>query len=188
MGDTSNVIAGSGTLRIAPSGTAIPVMTSLPISYPAAWITSGYTDDGVDFTYTPSFKDITVDEELGAVQTLQTGEKLEISLKMAETTLLNLQKAIAGSTLSQGPTSSTLYLGSAATTSEWVAIFEGPCPGAGGTRVITVYRIKSKAAVSFKYQRKDKVVYAVKFEALVDSTQPAGQRLAKAIDYNPAGS
>ena len=44
------------------------------------------------------------------------------------------------------------------------------------------------AAVTFKYQRKDKIIYNVKFEALADSTQPAGQRLAKIVDFNNQGS
>lgn len=191
MADVSNVIAGSGKLYIAAAGSSLPTLTSLPITWPVEWITSGYTDDGIDFTYTPTFKDITVDEELGPVQTLLTAEKLEISLKMAETTLLNLSRAIAGSTLELNtPTGeSTLFLGSAGrTTNEFLLGFEGPAPGAGGTRVVIVYRAKPKAAVSFKYQRKDKVIYAVKFEALVDSTKPEGQRLAEIIDFNPAGS
>ncbi len=188
MGDTSNVIAGSGALYIAPKGTAAPVLTSLPITWGASWVPSGYTDDGVDFTYTPTFKDILVDEELGPVNTLLTAEKLEISLKMAETTLLNLQKAIAGSSLVQDTTTSTLYIGSATSPTEWTLGFQGPAPGTGATRAIIVHRVLAKAAVSFKYQRKDKVIYAVKFESLVDSTQPAGQRLGFMKDFNPAGS
>lgn len=188
MSDTANVIAGSGTLYLAAAGTSLPVLTSLPITWPAGFVASGYTDDGIDFAYTPTFKDILVDEELGPVQTILTAEKLEISLKMAETTLLNLQKAIAGSSMTLTSTLSTLYLGSPNTTQEWILGFQGPAPGTGATRAIIVYRVKAKAAVQFKYQRKDKIVYAVKFEALVDSTKAAGQRLAEIIDFNPAGS
>lgn len=190
MSDASNVIAGSGVLYMAPKGTALPTLTSLPITWPATWVASGYTDDGVDFVYTPTFKDINVDEELSPVQVLLTAEKMEVSLKMAETTLLNLTKAIAGSSLVQDSTTSTVYFGSASQASlqEWILGFEGPAPGTGATRVIIVRRVLSKAAVSFKYQRKDKIVYAVKFEALADSTQSAGQRLGFFKDFNPAGS
>jgi hypothetical protein len=187
--DSANVIAGSGQMYLAPAGTAVPTLTSLPITW-TGFTSPGYTDDGVEFIYSPTFKDINVDEEMAPVKKLLTAEKLEINIKMAETTLLNLQKAIAGSSLTEGAGVSTLYLGSAAALQEWVLGFVGPAPVGGGnsTRVILCWRVMPIAAVTFKYQRKDKVVYAVKFEALADSTQAAGQRLAKIIDYNSAGS
>jgi hypothetical protein len=187
--DATNVIAGSGTLYIAPSGTAIPTLTSLPITW-TGFSSPGYTDDGVEFVYTPTFKDINVDEEMSPVQKLLTAEKLEINVKLAETTLVNLQRAIAGSTLVEGGGISTLYVGSSATPQEWVLGFQGPAPLANGnkTRVLVVWRVMPTAAVTFKYQRKDKVIYNVKFEGLADSTQSAGQRLFKAIDYNNQGS
>jgi len=194
----SNVIAGAGFMYLAPAGTAIPDLSTMPTDstlQSAGFVPSGYTDDGVQFTYTPQTKDIDVDEEMSPVQILLIGEKLEINLKFAEVTLNNLLRAIAGSSLVEGAGISTLYLGSPAQSSvqEYVAIFMGPAPGteanAGTTgRVIAVYRIKSTGAVTHHAQRKDKVVYAVKFTALADSTKSAGQRLAKIIDYNQAGS
>ena len=193
MSDTANVIAGSATLYLAPSGTALPVLTGLPVTWPAAWVSPGYTDAGIDFVYTPTFKDIMVDEEMGPVQKILVSEKLEINLVMAESTLNNLLKAIAGSSLVEGASVSTLYLGSASSTQEWVLGVQGPAPGAEATagtlgRVIICYRVKASAAVTAKMQRKDKVVFNVKFEALVDSTKSAGQRLCEIIDFNPAGS
>lgn len=189
MSDVANVIAGSGQLFLAPSGTALPALTSLPVTW-TNFTSPGYTDDGVEFVYTPTFKDITVDEEMAPVQKLLTAEKLEINVKLAETTLQNLVKAIAGASLVEGAGISTLYLGSASSPSQWVLGFQGPAPLANGnaTRIIVVYRVIGTAAVTAKYQRKDKVIYNVKFEALADSTQSAGQRLCKMIDYNSAGS
>lgn len=188
MSDAANVIAGPGTLFLAPSGTALPTLTSLPITW-TSFDQAGYTDDGVEFVYTPTFKDITVDEEMAPVQKILTAEKLVINLKMAETTLINLAKAIAGSTLvDHTGSTSILKFGSASSTNELVLGFQGPGPGADKTRVIIVYRAKSVAAVSFKYQRQDKLIYSVEFEALADPSQAAGERLAKIIDYNPAGS
>lgn len=194
----TNVIAGAGNLYTAPSGTALPSLATMPTDsawQTAGFIPSGYTDDGVQFVYTPQTKDINVDEEMSPVQILLIGEKLEISVKLAEATLNNLLKAIAGSSLVLGAGVSTLYLGSAAQANvqEFVLGFSGPAPGteagAGLTgRAIAVYRVKATAAVTIHYQRKDKVVYNVKFTALADSTQSAGQRLCKIIDYNQAGS
>jgi hypothetical protein len=187
--DATNVIAGSGIMYLAPAGTAVPSIASLPITW-TGFDSPGYTDDGVEFVYSPTFKDITVDEEMSPVDKLLTAEKLEVNVKLAETTLKNLQKAIAGSSLVEGVGISTLYLGSASSTQEWILGFVGPAPLANGnaSRVILLWRVKATAAVTFKYQRKDKVIYTVKFEALADSTKSAGQRLAKIQDYNSAGS
>lgn len=197
MSNSANVIAGFGTLYLAPAGTALPTLTALPITW-TGFDQVGYTDDGVTFVYTPTFKDINVDEEMSPVRKLLVAEKLVIDVKMAETTLTNLLKAIAGSTLTEGATTSTLKLGSAdqASLQEWILGFYGPAPGpnaggaagSAGNRVIIVYRVASIAAVTFKYQRQDKMIYNVQFEALADSTKSAGQRLCEIIDYNPAGS
>lgn len=193
MSDSANVIAGSGTLYMAPAGTSLPTITSLPITW-TGFDQPGYTDDGVDFTYTPTIKDIDVDEEMSPVQKILTAEKLVIGVTMAETTLINLAKAIAGSTLTDHSGSiSTIKIGSASSLSEWILGFQGPAPGLEANantsgRVIIVYRVKATAAVSFKYQRKDKVVYKVQFEALADSSKPAGERLCLIQDFNPAGS
>jgi len=192
MGDVTNVIAGFGTMYLAPSGTSEPSVASYPVSW-TSFTSPGYTDDGVEFVYTPTFKDITVDEEMAVVQKLLIGEKLEINVKLAETTLVNLLKAIAGASLVEvGDGTSKLYLGSPAQSSvqTWVLGFDGPAPLANGkqNRIILVHKVIATAAVTFKYQRKDKIIYNVKFEALADSTQPAGQRLAKIVDFNNQGS
>ena len=192
MGDTTNVIAGAGQLYVAPYGTALPTYTStIPNNaafIAASWVQSGYTDDGVDFIYTPQYKDITVDEEMSAIDKLLIGEKLEVQIKMAETTLQNLNKAIGGSTLTL-TTKSVLTAGSIAPANvPFLALaFVGPSPD-GSQRLIWVNKVKAVAAVSFKYQRKDKMIYNVKWDALSDSAQSAGARLFTAIDYNTAGS
>jgi hypothetical protein len=194
----TNVIAGAGFCYLAPAGTALPTLSTMPTDstwQAAGFVPTGYTDDGVQFTYTPQTKDITVDEEMGPVQVLLIGEKLEISFKMAEVTLNNLLKSIAGASLVLAAGVSTLYLGSPAQSAvqEFVLGFMGPAPGTevgalNTGRVIVVWRVKSTAAVTEHFQRKDKRFYQVKFTALVDSTQSAGQKLAKIIDYNQAGS
>lgn len=195
MGDATNVISGSGALYVAPFGTLLPSLLTIPAE--ADWITAGfeptgYTDDGVEFISTPQFKDIDVDEEMSPIDKLLIGEKLEVQVKLAETTIQNLAMAMAGGTLEIGAGTSTLYLGSInpQNIKQWTLGFTGPAPLANGnqTRVIIVQKVMATAAVTFKYQRKDKMIYAVKFDALADSTQPAGQRLFRAIDYNSAGS
>jgi hypothetical protein len=194
----TNVITGSGFFYIAPKGTAFPSLATMPTDttwQTAGFVPSGYTDDGIQTVYTPQFKDITVDEELSPVDVRLIGEKLEISFKMAESTLNNLVRAIAGSTLTLGAGVSTLSIGSPsdAGQGEVVLGFMGPAPGtetgASTTgRVMQVWRAKNTAAVTYHAQRKDKVIFNVKFTALADSSQAAGAKLAKITDYNQAGS
>ena len=195
---SANVIAGSGALYLAPSGTALPSLVTMPTDSTwtaAGFIGSGYTDDGVQIVYTPQVKDIAVDEEMSPVQILLIGEKLEINLKFAEVTLNNLLRAIAGASLVEGSGTSTLYLGTPlqANVQTYVAGFMGPAPGneanAGVTgRVFVAYKVMATAAVTQHWQRKDKLSYNVKFMAIANSSASQGQKLGYITDYNQAGS
>lgn len=195
--DSANVIVGYGFLYNAPKGTALPVLTALPT--PSTWSSagfteSGFTDDGVQIMYTPTFKNIEVDESMSPVDIRLIGEKLEINVKLVEATLLNLQTAIAGSTLTEGAGVSTLTLGNPSNPSagEIVLAFQGPAPtsvpSSPTARVFVVYRAKATAAITYHAQRKDKVVFNVKWETLADSTQAAGAQLCAIKDYTQTGS
>lgn len=196
--DSTNVIVGYGFLYTAPKGTALPSLVTQPNA--AAWASAGfaqagYTDDGVTFEYEPTFKDIVVDESMSVIDKKLIGEKLLVSVKMAEATLLNLAASIAGSTISENATTTTLTLGNPSNPSagEIVIAFQGPAPVSQAGintlgRVFVVYRAKAIAKVSYHAQRKDKVVYNVQWEALADSTKAAGGQLSEIIDWNPAGS
>lgn len=198
--NVANVITGTGVMYTAPAGTALPTMTGPLAPTDSAWQTagftpSGYTDDGVQFVYTPTFKDITVDESMSPVDVRLIGEKLEINVKFAETTLNNLARAIAGSTLTLSGGVSQLTIGNPTNPDqgEIVLGFVGPAPGNEASanvngRAIGVYRAKATAAVTIHYQRKDKIVYNVKFTAIAQSANAAGNQLAEIYDYNQAGS
>lgn len=198
--DSTNVIVGFGYLYTAPKGTAIPstVATTQPTS--STWTSGGftevgYTDDGVQFEYEPTFKDIEVDESMSPIDVRLIAEKGMVSVKMAEATLLNLVTAIAGSSLSEGADTTTLTLGNPANPDqgEIVLAFQGPAPvsqvgiNALG-RVFYATRAKATAKVTYHAQRKDKVIYNVQWTLLADSAQAAGAQMAHIIDYNPAGS
>jgi hypothetical protein len=190
--DATQVVAGSGLLYVAPLGTTLPTLDAHgenPVVWPAGWVAVGYTDDGIDMTYTPTVKDITVDEEMAPVAKLLTAEKLSISAKLAEATLANLNNAISASTYTNDPAGSAqlLKLGSGTLNTVLVGV-EGPAPGTNLKRVIILYKAVAQAAVSMKMQRKDKVVIPVNFEALADSTKPAGQRLAEIVDLTSTAS
>lgn len=99
--DSTNIITGSALLYTAALGAIIPPMppTGLPAPNPLIWTPLGYTDAGIKFGYDPTFKDVTVDEEMSAVDALMTAEKLTVSAGLAELTLANLQRSLTSATL-----------------------------------------------------------------------------------------
>lgn len=185
MGDVSQVIVGSGLLYLGALGITLPTPPAAPDW--SGFVGTGFSDKGIELDYTPTFKDIMVDEELAPVQKILTAEKLIVHVDLAETSLQNLVYAIAGATLTNG----VLNLGSADTTPEYVLGFQGPAPPAAGsplgtpnkTRAILMYRVKSIAGVKMHYQRKDKVMFTTQFEALPDSGRADGSALCAVWDF-----
>lgn len=196
--DSGNVIVGSGLLYIAPKGTVLPTLTTQPTSSTwtsAGFTEAGFTDDGVQYVYTPTFKNIDVDESMSPIAIRLIGEKLEVSAKLAEATLLNIAASIAGSTIVETGGRTVLTIGNPADPNqgEIVLGFQGPAtqfqPGINTLgRVYTLFRAKATAAVTYHAQRKDKVIISVKWEAIADSTQAAGGQLSEIIDYTQTGS
>lgn len=190
-GTAGNVIAGSGLLYLAPIGTSLPSLDGS--AYPpvwTGWTQIGYTDQGVDLSYEPTFKEIAVDEELGPIKMKLTAEKAFFACVMAEATLENVNKAIAGSGLVVGVANTkhtkTLSVGSAATDVEMMVGFEGLAPSSALDRVIVATRAKATAKIAMKMQRTDKTVVALEFMCLADSSLPAGQRLFRIVDFGNA--
>lgn len=193
MGNVANVIVGSGILFVAPFSTAPPSLAALPAE--AAWLAAGwkepgYTDAGVEFDYTPAYKDIRVDEEPSPVKRLLDTENLTITTVLAEATIENLNRAIAASTLvNPGTGIKTLTVGSLpdASIPDLAIAFQGPSPGGGTDRVIVAWKARVTSTMKLAYKRADKVMYSVTWSTTADSTQVAGSRLCKIVDYN-AGS
>jgi len=178
MGTVANITTGPSNLFIAPSGTALPTLTGSATDF-VNFTPSGFTQDGVEWDYTPTWKDIMVDELLGPAKKKLTGHKLLVSAKLAETTLQNLNLAIAASTL---VSSTVLTIGSLEEAPEFILGWMGPSPN-GGTRQALVDRVVSIAATKAHYQRKDMAVYQVQFEALADATQVTAADLATYKDF-----
>lgn len=188
MGTAANVVVGSGIMYVAPIGTALPDVDGsvYPIVWGAGWEQVGYTDDGVEITYSPTYKDIEVDEELSPVQVILVKESATIMAKLAEATILNMNRAISASLYSSSSAAANdiIRLDFGSGVSEEVMVgFEGPAPGSTGlTRVFIAYRAKSVASVGQKYSRQDKVILPLELRILADSTQDAGKRLGMMVD------
>lgn len=187
--DVTQIVAGSGKLYVAPLGTTLPsvgVHGEYPITWPAGWIAVGYTDDGIDVVYTPSIKEITVDEEASPVADVLATEKFHIAAKLAEATLANLNRAIAASTLTDNSVSLediNLNAGSQALNYVMVGV-QAPAPGTGLARLVIVRKAIANTAVSMKIQRKDKVSFPVSFEA----RKLSGQNLFDIYDLTVGAS
>ena len=167
--NATNVVAGSGLLYIAPLGTTLPTVDmhgEYPVSWPMGWTAVGYTEDGIDLVYTPSLKEIMVDEEAAPVQDVLATEKFAITAKLAEATLANMNAAIAASTITTDSTNETITVSIGSKPISYVMVgVQGPAPGTNLARIVICQKAIAKAAVSMKIQRKDKVVIPVSFEA-----------------------
>jgi hypothetical protein len=176
MGTIANITVGPSQVFVAAAGTALPTLTGNASDF-GAFIEPGFTQDGIEWDYTPTWKDITVDELMGPAKKILVSHKLVVSAKLAETTLQNLAYAIPGATFA----GTSLTIGSIQAP-EFVLGWLGPAPN-GLTRECLAYRVVSIAAVKAHYQRKDMVIYATQFECLADPTQLAPADLATWKDF-----
>ena len=165
--DTSQIVAGPGKLYIAALGTTLPTLTGSTAAFSAGWTQCGYTDAGIDAIYTPTIKEIYVDEQAAPVLDILEKEKFVVQAHLAEVGLRNLTAAIAASTFVGG----VLSAGSDPIVYVMVGI-TGPAPDTYTQRVILMQKAITTVAVSMKMTRKDKVVFPVSWDARQISGQP----------------
>lgn len=96
-GNKQSVALGPGQLFIAVLGSTEP--TDLSTAWDAAWKPLGYTNDGSQQSYAPSYDDVEVAEELDPVDSVPTGRKITVSFDLAENTALNYKRAMNGGTI-----------------------------------------------------------------------------------------
>ena len=120
----------------------------------------GYTEDGVTMTYTADENDIEVEEETFPIDRVIVKETCEVTCNMAESSLYNIDKAMAGSLLS----GSILKLG-AGTNKQLTLQIRGTAPN-GYTRAIQIPVCTSTGSVGMAYKKGEKTVVPVTFQAL----------------------
>src|ERR1700757_865406 len=176
---TAEITIGASQLFLAPYGTAEPTMTGAGTDFASPFFAPGLTLDGIEWDYTPTWKDVVVDEIMGPVKKKLISHKLIVSCKLAQTSLRNLAVAIPAATFDEA--TGTLTIGTT-DAPEWVLGWIGPASN-GKTRECLVSRVVSIAAVKAHYQRKDVVSYACQFEALGDPSKLAPADLATYKDF-----
>ena len=142
---------------IEPGGTAPGLSLSSP------YTDVGYTEDGVTLNYNVDTSDIEVEEESFPINRRITKETLEVVCNMAESSLFNVDKAIAGSVLS----GNVITIG-AGVLKEMSIQLKGTNP-AGYDRSIDLPRVTATGTVGMSYRKGEKTVVPVTFQALKPS-------------------
>jgi len=144
-----------GTLyTVEPGGTAPAMSLSSPFT------DVGYTEDGVTIEYTADTADIEVEEETFAIDRVITKEATAVTCNMAESSLYNIDKAMAGAVLS----GNILRLGGGVNKTMNLKI-AGLNP-AGYIREILIPLATATGAVGMPYKKGEKTIVPVTFQAL----------------------
>ena len=134
--------------------------TAAGLSLSSPYTEIGYTEDGVSLEYTVAESDINVEEETFPIGREITGETLAVTCNMAESSLANIDKAMAGAVLS----GSILKLGGGINKTMSIKI-EGTNP-AGFHRAIQIPLVTATGAVGMSYRKGTKTIVPVTFTAL----------------------
>ena len=125
-----------------------------------SYVEVGYTEDGVTLEYTADTEDIEVDEETVPLERVITKETLAVTCNMSESSLYNMDKAIAGSVLA----GSTITI-NAGINKEMSIKIVGTNP-AGFDRTIEIPLATALGAVGMSYKKNEKTIVPVTFQAL----------------------
>jgi len=139
---------------IEPGGTGPGIALS------SAFTEVGYTEDGVVMEYAAEQSDIMVHEETFPVASALTSESLTITCNMAESSLANLNNAMAGAVL----LGSKITLGAGVNKTMNLKI-EGTNP-AGFHRAIHIPLAVAGGTVAMSYKKGEKTIVPVTFKAL----------------------
>ncbi|MBT9164024.1 MAG: hypothetical protein DDT23_00013 [candidate division WS2 bacterium] len=124
------------------------------------WVGVGYTEDGVTFEYSADTADIETEEETFPIARVITKETLTVTCNMAESSLNNIDKAIAGSVLA----GNTITIGGGRIKEMSIRIV-GRNP-AGFARTIEIPLATATGTVGMAYRKGAKTVVPVSFQAL----------------------
>mgnify|MGYP001128906512 CR=1 FL=1 len=150
--DSANVLVGVATLSVKyPAGTG-------------EYVEVGYTEDGVSFEYSADVVEIEVEEETYPLEQFITREHIKVTCNMAESSLFNIDKAIAGSVLA----GSVITIGGGVMKEMGIQIV-GKNPD-GFARTIEIPLASATGTVGMSYRKTEKTIVPVEFTALKPAT------------------
>jgi hypothetical protein len=141
----------------------------------------GYTNNGLQVTYNPSYGSVTVDQLLDTAKLFKESMEVMIATEMAEGTLENILAVFgqSASTLTDGATVDKLglaggALGEAPTERQLIAVGQAPTSGTGVTKAERVYyarRVLSVQQSQFSLARNAASTFPVTFRLLPDGAK-----------------
>ena len=153
----------------------------------------GYTNNGLQVTYNPSYGSVTVDQLLDTAKLFKESMEVMIATEMAEGTLENVLTVFgqSSSTLTEGATVDKLglaggALGEAPTERQLVAVGQAPTSGTGVSKAERVYyarRVLSVQQSQFSLARNAASTFPVTFRLLPSGDSAnAGQEYGFIVD------
>ena len=153
----------------------------------------GYTNNGLQVTYNPSYGSVTVDQLLDTAKLFKESMEVMIATEMAEGTLENILAVFgqSASTLTDGATVDKLglaggALGEAPTERQLIAVGQAPTSGTGVTKAERVYyarRVLSVQQSQFSLARNAASTFPVTFRLLPSgSSDYAGKEYGTIVD------
>jgi hypothetical protein len=153
----------------------------------------GYTNNGLQITYNPTYDSVTVDQLLDTAKLFKSAMEVMIATEMAEGTLENILVVFGqqAATLTEAGTGLTATetlgleagaLGAAATERQLIAVGAAPTADATATeRVYYARRVLSVQQSQFSLARSQATTFPVTFRLLPDAAY-AGAEYGKIID------
>lgn len=151
----------------------------------------GFTNNGLQVTYNPSYGSVTVDQLLDTAKLFKESMEVMIATEMAEGTLENILTVFgqSASSLNDGATVDKLglaggALGEAPTERQLIAVGQAPTSGTGVTKAERVYyarRVLSVQQSQFSLARNAASTFPVTFRLLPDGAK-AGQEYGFIVD------
>jgi hypothetical protein len=134
----------------------------LSIKYPVggAYVEVGYTEDGYILTYTAEEVDIRVEEETFPIYRVIDSEDLTLVCNMAESSLYNIDKAIAGSVLA----GQVITIDGGLNKEMGIKLVETNPQGFNRTIIINL--ATATASVAMQYRKAEKTIVPLTIKAL----------------------
>lgn len=131
--NTLEVLVGTGTLYVAPTGTAFPADPS--VTPAGTWVDIGYSEEGWSFNAEVNVEEVEVAEEIDPIDLLATAREVHFVGQAAQASLENLKTALGGGTIATavGPPATKSYVpAGTGTLTQSALLFRGKAPTVGG--------------------------------------------------------
>jgi len=187
-----NIVAGIGTLYLAPYGEAYPATTGASLTWGANWKEVGATKGGVEIQITTEFFAIEIDQKNAPIGHEITKQSGKIVAVLAETDIARMTTAIANAKKTDtvgGPAQvalSTLEVGPATPHTVYSLGFETKAPGSPVNtsywRMFKFWRVIAMGTLGLAYKKGEVTVMNVEFDVEEDSSKDADTSLFAVVD------